>query len=185
MSDLAQSTLLAILVYDKDSGVFIWKNRPPSTFIDGSKHSKEDICARWNKRFAHEVAGWKDQYGYLNIGIGGKSYLGSRLAWLYVTGCWPERDIDHQNRIPGDNSWKNLREATESQNLANSAKPITNTSGYKGVYWSSQRLKWVSKITVRRKTIYLGSYDYNDKILAVSAYAAAAKKYFGEFAHAG
>lgn len=46
-------------------------------------------------------------------------YRSGRLAFLYMTGHWPEWDVDHKNRKRGDDRWKNLREATRSQNLRN------------------------------------------------------------------
>lgn len=55
-------------------------------------------------------------------------------------------------------------------------KPITNTSGHKGVSWDKENKKWRSYIQFKGKTIMLGSYD-NIKY-AIQARKEAEEKYF-------
>jgi hypothetical protein len=43
--------------------------------------------------------------------------------------------MDHVNGDRADNRWCNLREATQSQNQANTSMRADNISGYKGVCW--------------------------------------------------
>ena len=90
-------------------------------------------------------------------------------------------EADHENGIKTDNRRKNLRFATHSQNLANSKRYSTNTSGYKGV--SRHGNKWQAEICVRGKKLYLGYFK--DPEEAHEAYIKAAQKYFGEFANSG
>jgi HNH endonuclease len=45
--------------------------------------------------------------------------------------------MDHVNGDRADNRWCNLREATQSQNQANTSMRADNISGYKGVCWHS------------------------------------------------
>lgn len=87
---------------------------------------------------------------------------------------------DHINRDPLDNRRENLRVATPSQNSCNHGLQSNNTSGYKGVSWSTERQKWEAYIKLNRKRISLGRH----KTLraAVLAYNEAAARLHGEFA---
>lgn len=78
--------------------------------------------------------------GYRAIGVDYKKFLEHRLAWLYMTGSWPENDIDHINGRKDDNRWKNLREATRSENNLNKSVRRDNRSGHPGV--SRHGSKW-------------------------------------------
>lgn len=42
----------------------------------------------------------------------------------------------------------------------------SNTSGYTGVYWSSNTQKWRAQITFRRKTYFLGAFDQIEDAIA-------------------
>lgn len=88
--------------------------------------------------------------------------------------------VDHINRNGLDNYRCNLRPATRLQNRMNCGLSKRNKSGFKGVSWHKSCNKWVAKIEINDKSIYLGLFD--DKIEAAKAYNAAAKKHFGEFA---
>lgn len=58
----------------------------------------------------------------VSIKLFGKSYRAHRLAWLYMTGAWPDRDIDHKNGDPMDNRFSNLRDVSRSINAGNSRR---------------------------------------------------------------
>jgi HNH endonuclease/AP2 domain len=89
-------------------------------------------------------------------------------------------DVDHINGNKLDNRKENLRIATRSQNNYNKGLQSNSTSGFKGVSWSKQKNKWLARIRVDKKEMYLGSFDY--KVDAALAYNEAAFKYHGEFA---
>lgn len=89
-------------------------------------------------------------------------------------------EVDHKNLDPLDNRRSNLRLATSSQNKTNQSKHQSNTSGFKGICWISSRGKWIAKIRVSKRVIYLGEFDTPEK--AHEAYCEAAIKYHGEFA---
>jgi hypothetical protein len=114
------------------------------------------------------------------IRLFGKSYYRSRLAWFYMTGCWPEAEIDHRDLNSLNDCWGNLREATGSQNRANTTRSNTRF-GLKGVCVNGNKYSAQISISGRRK--YLGVFDTPD--LAHAAYVNVAQKIHGEFFRAG
>lgn len=70
--------------------------------------------------------------------------------------------------------------AQKKENSRNSKRPITNTSGFKGVSWRKDRSRWYAHIKVNQKFISLGSFGTVEK--AAKAYDNAAKKEFGKYA---
>ncbi len=131
---------------------------------------------------AGSVAGCDNGHGYLVIRVCGELYLASRLAWLYMTGEWPEKQIDHRNGKRSDNAWINLREATNGQNQANAKRRRDNVSGSKGICWERRRRHWRVTITKDGKQNHVGGFKLLDD--ARAAYAEEAKRLFGEFARA-
>lgn len=117
--------------------------------------------------------------GYLTITIDKRAYLAHRLAWLYMTGEWPSDYIDHIDGVPAHNAWDNLREATQTQQNANTRLRKNNTSGYRGVKWHKGCQKWNANIQVNGKSRYLGLFDSKED--AYAAYAVAAKAAFGDY----
>ena len=104
---LSQEKLKEVLSYDTDTGNFLW-------LYDSGKAKKGEIAGHKNKSM-----------GYILIGISNQKYLAHRLVWLYTYGKLPANTIDHINRNKHDNRLCNLREATHSENMCNTA--ITNT----------------------------------------------------------
>lgn len=123
------------LDYDPETGVFRWKFR-------------DDRNQTWNTRFAGKPAGSVQKFNYdklyLVIRINKVLYLGHRLAWLYVHGVWPDKDLDHEDRDSLNNRIGNLRVATMSQNQFNRPKQRDNKSGHKGIHRHGQ--KWRAQI---------------------------------------
>lgn len=92
---------------------------------------------------------------------------------------FPKCVIDHRNGLGLDNRKINLRKANDSQNGMNRMRlNANNTSGFKGVYWSSG--KWRATIMVNRKHIRGGRFL--DKVEAAKKYNEMAVKYHGKFA---
>jgi len=89
-------------------------------------------------------------------------------------------EVDHADGNRLDIRKKNLRVATHAENQRNTGKPITNTSGYKGVSWRKANNKWTAYIGVDGKPVWLGYFS--NKKDAAMAYNEAAIKYYGEFA---
>lgn len=87
-------------------------------------------------------------------------------------------EIDHINGNTLDNRRGNLRIATHAQNIRNSTKPVTNTSGYKGV--TKSRGRWKAQYEINGKHVNLGHFETAEE--AHQAYCRAVTKAFGEFA---
>ena len=128
------------------------------------------------------IAGSINRGGYSLICIDGGRYLAHRLAFLFMTGKFPELDVDHTDGDTANNSWTNLREATVSENHANSRRRCDNTSGHKGVSFRKASQNWCAQIQVNGRKMYLGLFESAEA--AHAAYLAAAQRYFGEFARA-
>lgn len=178
---ITQERLKELLDYDSDTGVFTWKKRPVEMF----SHCKypEGICTTWNKRFAGSHPGTNDADGYLIFRVDYKIYKAHRLAWLYVYGDLPDCDIDHKDRDRSNNRIGNLRVATRSENLGNSALNSRNTTGYKGVMYLKNKGKYVANIFHKGMNYRLGTFT--DPADAHRAYCGAADLLFGEFACQG
>lgn len=161
MSDLTHQRLLNLLSYDPETGIF--------TRLMSRRSDRVGLAA-----------GSTDGKGHRQIKVDGRLYMGHRLAWLYMAGCWPQLDIDHINGDRSDNRWCNLRLATESQNGANSKLSRANTSGAKGVTRERKTGRWNAYVRVSRKAVYLGTFDTVKQ--ASEAYREGAERAFGEFA---
>lgn len=86
--------------------------------------------------------------------------------------------VDHINGNSLDNRRHNLRLVTPSQNRSNIKILKTKKScKYLGVHWHKKNSRWVSKITVNKKTIFLGCFS--SAYAAHLAYRRACKKYRG------
>jgi len=121
-------------------------------------------------------------YAYMKKYLGkidGKYKYKTILMHRYIMGVKTGKQLDHINGNRLDNRCSNLRFCNQKENMANSRKPSTNTSGYKGVTWDRQRSKWVAYI-YRGKSINLGGFTTKEE--AHLAYIDAAKRYSGKFA---
>ena len=124
-----------------------------------------------------EVAGSVNNEGYRHIAIDGRSYKAHRLAWLYMIGGWPTDMIDHIDADRDNNRFANLREASRSQNLANSKPNRRGKTLPKGIVFDGSR--WRARIQRDKKSHFVGSFK--TEAAAVAAYAEAARNLFGDF----
>lgn len=123
---LTQARLQALLTYDPVTGVFRW------------------IAPTKGRRIKGNVAGTKNDKGYIIIEIDDRRYKASRLAWLYLYGVWPEGEVDHTNRDKGDNSQENLADVTHQQNAENGKLRVNNTTGIPCVYLRKNGRYWAA-----------------------------------------
>ena len=158
---LTQDRLKTLLHYNPYSGNF--------TVLKTSNNSKN----------IGSIAGRLNRSGYTIIYVDGKRYLAHRLAWLYVTGDFPESMLDHVNCIKNDNRFINIREANHRLNAYNRTADKNSISKYKGVTWCKRDKRWVAQININGINKWLGRFD--SEIKAFKKYCDVAKKQHGEF----
>lgn len=147
-SDLTQERLKELLGYSPETGEF--KNR------DG------------------KVVGSAKGHRYVRVYLDGAMHYAHRLAWLYMTGSFPESGIDHRDGDRSNNAWSNLREATQAQNLQNIRESRGKTSSKLGVSWHKAAGAWRAAIVKAGKQIHLGLFGTEDE--AHLAYLAAKRE---------
>jgi hypothetical protein len=164
---LTQERLKQLLDYSPDTGLFYWR-----VTRSGVK--------------AGRAAGHTTEAGYIRITIEGRRYLAHVLAVLFMTGEFPQGQVDHRDLNTGNNIWSNLRVTTQSLNCANCRPRSTNKIGLKGVVRKNGKAKrtkpFVAQITVNQKTRCIGYFATPEE--AHQAYLAEAHKAFGQFARA-
>lgn len=154
-SNLSQSELSSQLIYNPETGVF--------TSIHGNK------------------VGYLCKDGYIQITLAdGSQRKAHRLAWLYMTGEFPNGILDHIDGDRTNNKWDNLREVTYSQNAMNSRFRKNNTSGYKGVSFDKRYRKYEAYIWKQNKKTHLGYFNSPED--AHAAYVKASEVMHGEYA---
>ena len=122
------------------------------------------------QHYIGDVIGSLSNHGYLEAGIGNKSYLVHRLIWLYMTGYFPEK-VDHINHDRLDNRWNNLREVDNTENSKNCSVSRNSRTGVNGVSYMKTKGKYRAYVTVNRKQVYVGLYDSIDEAIAARAKA--------------
>lgn len=156
-SNIAQSELKSLLSYRKELGIFTRFTSPNG------------------KEKAGDIAGTINKQGYVKVCVAGKNYLAHRLVWLYHTGEFPIKHLDHINNNKLDNRIENLREVTITENMKNKTKPKHNTTGKTGVVYNKANSNYMANITVDKKKIYLGSFQQIED--AIQARLDAEEKY--------
>lgn len=151
--------LRKVVRYDPITGVLYWRKRTPEMFTYTIKRSREHQCNNWNSRHAEKEAMSNISTGGYRCGyVLSRMLRAHRVAWAVFYGHWPSGDIDHINHIRSDNRIVNLRDVTALENGRNLKKKSNNTSGITGIYWCSGRSRWVAKIMVNRRTLFLGRH---------------------------
>ena len=164
------SLLRQLLSYDPESGKLFWLPRRPDAFAP-SKYSPERRCKTWNSANAgKEAFTYRMKHGHRQGSINDQLLLAHRVVWAWMTGAWPEADIDHINGDPTDNRWVNLRSVTHAINTRNSAGKSNNSSGATGVDWRPDKRKWRARVMVNGKERSLGHFDsFEDAVSAREA----------------
>lgn len=142
VDSVSHERLLALLAYDRETGLFRWK-------VGRSWRAKEG-----------SVAGNKAQPGEpIHIGIDGVFYQAHQLAWFYVNGEWAGCELDHKDGDKSNNAISNLRPVDRFGNMQNLRKPHANNRGSKllGAY-KGKRGRWFSTILANGENHYLGTF---------------------------
>ena len=170
--------LKSLIDYDPLTGVLIWKKRDAELFACGSRGGQEVSAKVWNKKYAGNPAlhiiGARGLFRGKILGVNFKAH---RVAFALHFGAWPIDQIDHIDGNPSNNKIRNLREATSIENGQN-RKPVRH--GLKGSCFRKKSNAWVSKITCKGITYYLGRFKTEEE--AHCKYKEAAIKLHGEFA---
>lgn len=126
------------------------------------------------------IAGSLDKARYRKVYVAGQNLLAHRISWFMHHGVNPELSIDHIDGNKDNNAISNLRLAEFHQNQENMKMPITNTTGFKGVYRNTGRGKpFCAQVKFKGKKYYLGSFDTAEG--AKKAYDKKASELHGEF----
>lgn len=138
---LTLERLREALSYDPETGAFVWRVRAAQRRLPGQR------------------AGSPSKDGRNRIRIDGQLYYGYRLAWLYMTGRWPEHGIDHINGDQTDDRWTNLRDVPQAINTQNQRRaPKHSQTGMLGVHVKPSGRYGSSIMTNKKKTV-LGTHD--------------------------
>jgi len=133
---------------------------------------------RSNNSKKGQIVGCLNSKNYLVVRINNKLIGVHRLIYFMHTKEWA-KEIDHIDGDRTNNKIENLRSCLHKENLRNTAKFSTNTSGVKGVTWQPNRKKWYAYIMVDKKMKSLGRHDKFED--AKEAAIKARKEAFGEF----
>jgi hypothetical protein len=156
--ELDQEKLKSLVSYDRETGVFRW------TWIEGAPLHR-------NRQFAGKRCGTIDKDGYLQITLIGHKYLAHRLAFMYINGAWPDKEIDHIDGVRNNNAFSNIRMVSRHENKRNMKQYENNSTGTCGVGWHKQRNKWRAYASdVTGKLRHLGLFDcFDDAVAARNA----------------
>ena len=156
--ELTQEYLKSILNYNKDTGIFTWKETR-NGFVKAG-----DVAGSVSK-----------QYGYIIIGIAvngtNRVFKAHRLAWLYGHGLFPSDQLDHTNHDRSDNRIINLEEANNASNQRNTSIRTDNKSGINGVRWNKVHKKWYADIRINGRYIYLGLKESKKEAICARLHA--------------
>lgn len=134
------------LSYNPETGVFTWIQTE-------------------QKRWIGKEAGSINSAGYRQISLKNSVFYAHRLAFCYMTGNWPEKQIDHINGNRSDNRWSNLREVSH----------LVNSQNRKGKGVTLIKRGWKAQLTVNYQCKNLGCYATEEEAYAV--YLEAKNKY--------
>lgn len=156
---ITQNILKEMLHYNEDTGIFTWRVEPRNATPPNIGDIAGCLCKT---------------SGYVLLRIKGKLCRAHRLAFLYMTGCFPINQIDHINGDRADNRWDNLRDVTNRTNSQNSRKPhIDNKLGALGV--NRKKNRYQAQISIDGKNKSLGYFQTIEA--AKDAYITAKRKH--------
>lgn len=136
----SQDQLKNLLSYDPDTGIFAW------------------AVARGTKIKPGFIAGCPNTDGYIKIVYMRRTYSAHRLAFLYMTGSYPEAEVDHVDGNPQNNKWANLRACSRQENMQNKLPNKGRKIG--SLVGANRNLeRWISRISSNGTQIHIGVYE--------------------------
>jgi len=149
---ITQDFLRSIFDYDAKAGRLIWKTATRGHRAGAVAGTLQE-CKNRGK-----------QYRQICIGRGTSEIvsLEHRLVFLWHHGYLPKQ-VDHINLDKTDNRIENLRAADASKNQMNVPVRSFTKSGFKGVHWDESRKKWMARIKINGKHVFLGRFDTPEK----------------------
>lgn len=99
MNTPTQEQIKHFLSYDPDTGLF-------TRLVSTSQNAR-----------AGDIAGTLNAKGFPVVSVCGKQHLSSRLAWLYMTGKWPGRNVIVIDGDRRNTAWSNLRLAGDQETV--------------------------------------------------------------------
>lgn len=156
VESISQSRLKDLMHYNAETGMFVRVKKVN------------------NRTKVGQIISKLNEDGYVVVIVDRVTCLAHRLAFLWMTGKYPDKkmQIDHINGIRNDNRWENLRQVSAQENQHNrhqADKFAGRTSTRLGVSFKKLGLKrWEANIRVNGKLIYLGRFATEDE--AANAY---------------
>lgn len=135
--EISQQQLKELLHYCPDTGRFTWL-----------------VHANHNGALIGDTAGHIAANGYCQITVKRYSSTAHRLAFIYMLGRLPIKEVDHLNGVRDDNRWANLRDVSSTMNGRNKCLRSDNNMGIHGVYWREVPQRWEVQIN----SSYAGRY---------------------------
>ena len=161
----SQEYLNECLLYDADSGVLTWRERPEHHF-----RTRRGWRTFLSQKADRPAGGFlkKGKWGsYHGVRLDKTLYLSHRIIWVMVNGYIPDgMEIDHIDGNTENNRISNLRAVSSSDNSSNSKLKANNTSGHHGVYWNKKMSKWCVQIWKNKQYYGGGSYAaFSDAVI--------------------
>ncbi|MFS1427355.1 HNH endonuclease [Vibrio splendidus] len=105
------------LSYNQETGEIKW--------LQSGKGRRKNLIAGCVKRKKNNV--WR------RIVVEGQEHTSGQVAWVLMTGKFPEFIIDHIDGDPLNDSWANLRRGDNCVDQRNAKLSVRNKTGIKGV----------------------------------------------------
>lgn len=157
--------LRSLFSYDEEAGILYRKPQP-------------NRPKNWNSLWAGKPCGHSTPRGYIQVGIGHKSYLAHRLIWKLVHGEEPV-EVDHIDGDTTNNRLSNLRNASVTGNVRNRSTRVGKDLPL-GVFRDRKNGRIYAKFCGNGSNVHLGTFDNAQQ--AGAAYDAYASKFYGEYA---
>ncbi len=138
VTKLTHERLTELLDFDPATGVFVWKKTTSNRVKVGDR-----------------AGVFHPQSGGRYVAIDGEKFMAHRLAWFYMLGQFPSKDIRPRDGNMDNCRFDNLKEVDRSELQHARGMNKNNTSGFQGVS-AAPHGKWQAKVTWKNNQISLG-----------------------------